>query len=71
MQETLDLRVTPRVAAEPHLLSQEVARLAGVSKESVSHVLVTRRSIDARQRQVIVTIFHKPPVCRFKIRKHL
>lgn len=56
MQETLDLRVTPRVAAEPHLLSQEVARLAGVSKESVSHVLVTRRSIDARQRQVMVNL---------------
>ncbi|ROS95500.1 FAD-binding protein [Muribaculaceae bacterium Isolate-083 (Janvier)] len=56
MQETLDLRVTPRVAAEPHLLCLEVARLAGVSKDSVRHVLVTRRSIDARQRQVMVNL---------------
>ena len=36
MQETLDLRVTPRVAAEPHLLSQEVARLqVSVKNQSV------------------------------------
>lgn len=56
MQKTLDLRVSPRVAAEQQLLRGEVAKLAGVSVDSVTHVLVTRRSIDARQRQVMVNL---------------
>lgn len=56
MQETLDLRVTPKVAAVQQLLSQEVARRIGVNADSVRHVIVTRRSIDARQRQVMVNL---------------
>lgn len=56
MQETLDLRLTPRVAAEMPLLRKEVARQLGIDVESVNQIVITRRSIDARQRQVMVNL---------------
>lgn len=56
MQETLDLRVSPRVAGEAHLLRREVAQRLNIDPETVSHVIVTRRSIDARQRQVVINL---------------
>ncbi len=52
----IDLRVEPRVAATEALLRQEAARTLGVSPERISAMRVVRRSIDARQRRVMVNV---------------
>lgn len=56
MQETIDVRVTPKVAGEPMLLKVELSGRLGVDANSIKHVTVVRRSIDARQRQVMVNL---------------
>ncbi len=56
MQETLELRVSPRTAAEPMLLKAEVSTLMGVDANRIKHITIIRRSIDARQRRVVVNL---------------
>lgn len=56
MQENIDIRVTPRVAGEPMLLKAELSGRLGVDANAIRHITVTRRSIDARQRQVMVNL---------------
>ena len=56
MQETLELRVSPRTAAEPMLLKAEVSTLMGVDATRINHITIIRRSIDARQRRVVVNL---------------
>ena len=56
MQETIEVRVTPKVAGEPMLLKVELSGRLGVDANSIRHVTVVRRSIDARQRQVMVNL---------------
>ncbi|MCM1484029.1 MAG: FAD-dependent monooxygenase [Muribaculaceae bacterium] len=52
----LTMRVEPRVAYTPMLLTAEVSRLLDVDANDVRHVHVKRRSIDARQRRVMVNL---------------
>lgn len=52
----LNLRVSPKTAATPELLRREVARELGVPFGEVEEVVVRRRSIDARQRNVVVNL---------------
>ncbi len=54
MKETLTLRVIPRIAATPSLLTREVARQLRVNEKRIVRTDIIRRSIDARQRQVMV-----------------
>lgn len=56
MIDTLNLRVDPRTAATPHLLVLEAARTLHIDHARIKGVRVTRRSIDARQRRVMVNI---------------
>lgn len=56
MQETLELRVSPRTAAEPMLLKAEVSTLMVVDANRIKHITIIRRSIDARQRRVVVNL---------------
>lgn len=51
-----DVRVSPRTAYEPGLLLEEVCRQAGVDQTEVKDLRVERRSIDARQRRVMVNV---------------
>lgn len=48
----LNLRVLPEVASTPELLREEVARILACAPESLRHVKVERKSIDARQKTV-------------------
>lgn len=52
--ETLQLRVDPRTAATPELLAREVGRQLGVSNYQT--ITILKRSIDARQRRVMVNM---------------
>ncbi|MCC8071025.1 MAG: FAD-dependent monooxygenase [Bacteroidales bacterium] len=50
----IQLRTTPKVAATPVLLRQEAAKVLKIHPERISSLKIAKRSIDARQRQVMV-----------------
>jgi hypothetical protein len=56
MQHQLQLRLKPEVAYEPLRLLAEVSTKLNIDANRISCVLPTRRSIDARQRQVMVNL---------------
>lgn len=57
MYQDIDMRVAPAVAGQPNtLLKAEAAREAGVDADRVKALKIVRRSIDARQRKVVVNV---------------
>ena len=56
MINELNLRVVPQVAATDSLLKQRVADELGIAVRRIESVRMTRSSIDARQRQVMVNL---------------
>ena len=56
MTEILELRVDPRTAHENMLLMAAVSTKLGIDANRIKHITVTRRSIDARQRKVMVNL---------------
>ena len=56
MIKDLNIRVTPQVAAEAPLLRQRVADELTIPVRRIESVRITRSSIDARQRQVMVNL---------------
>lgn len=56
MPETLELRLDPATAATPALLAARCARELHIEKNRVRRVDIVRRSIDARQRNVVVNL---------------
>ena len=56
MHKTIQLRVTPDIAADPARLRLHVAREEAIDARTISALLVRRRSIDARQRTVYVNL---------------
>lgn len=55
MQE-VSLRVSPKTAAIPDLLAGEVARHLGVKVSDINGWRILRRSVDARQRRVMMSL---------------
>lgn len=56
MIETLNLRVIPRIAATPELLAKECAAALHIPVARIKRVDISRRSIDARQRRVMINL---------------
>lgn len=56
MTENLELRVDPRTAHEQMLLTAAVSTELGIDANRIKHITITRRSIDARQRRVMVNL---------------
>lgn len=56
MIETLQLRVDPRTAATPLALSVAVSTHLGIDVNRIRNVIITRRSIDARQRDIYINL---------------
>lgn len=56
MIETLQLRVTPAVAYTPMLLTAEVSTKMRIDINRIGEVKILKRSIDARQRKVVVNL---------------
>lgn len=52
----IDLRVNPATAYTPMRLLGEISTRLGVDANRISHTRILRRSIDARQRQVMVNL---------------
>lgn len=67
MRETLQLRLTPEVAYEPLRLLAHVSTVLNVDANRITSVTPLKRSIDARQRRVMVNLevlvtIDEPPV---------
>ena len=56
MPEIVNIQVSPKEAATPHLLKLKVARLNGVKVSDISHVNILKRSIDARQKAIKINL---------------
>lgn len=56
MIHDLELRLLPLRLAEPGALEHEAARAVGVSPSRLRHVVVLRRSLDARPRQAVFQV---------------
>lgn len=56
MKHTLNLRVDPRTAATEMLLQAEASRLLDVDANRIAALRIVKRSIDARQRRVMVNL---------------
>lgn len=56
MPRELQFQVTPEVAAQSELLQKHVAQMLFVSINDIQHVMVLKRSIDARQRAIKINI---------------
>lgn len=56
MYKEVELRLTPEDAASEETLRGAVARVLRIGKERVRRTEVTRRSVDARQRQVMMQL---------------
>lgn len=52
----ISLRVNPQTGAMPELLKAQVARQMGITPAEVNEIRIIRRSIDARQRNVMVNL---------------
>lgn len=56
MIEDLQIRVTPRQAADAVMLTREAAQMLGVKPEGIKGLKVIGRSVDARQRRVMMNV---------------
>ncbi len=56
MVRELILRVAPETAYEPERLAQRAAKELGIDRKRAKRVDIVKRSIDARQRQVVVNL---------------
>ncbi|MDE6556842.1 MAG: FAD-dependent monooxygenase, partial [Duncaniella sp.] len=56
MIENIDLRVDPRTAATPMMLAGQISTVLGIDANRIKAHRITRRSIDARQRRVMVNL---------------
>jgi len=56
MSKIVNIQVSPKEAATPHLLKFKVARLNGVKVNDIVHVEILKRSIDARQKAIKINL---------------
>jgi len=56
MIKEYQLRVMPQVAASPEALQAYIAKDNGIDSRTIKHVRILRRSIDARQRNIVVNL---------------
>lgn len=56
MQKQLQLRVLPEIAGRPEQLQQFISKQEGIPEADIRHIEIVKRSIDARQKQVIVNL---------------
>lgn len=56
MQQSINLRVTPHVAADERLLTRQAADELGIDARTINALRIRRRSIDARQRNIFVNL---------------
>ena len=56
MIHNLQLRIDPRTAATPSLLKVHASTILNVDANAIRDIVVKKRSIDARQRRVMINL---------------
>lgn len=56
MKKELQLRVAPEIAGEPYKLRSYISQEEKIPEKEITHVQVLKRSIDARQKDVIINL---------------
>ena len=56
MQKELQLRVLPEIAGQPEQLQQFISQNEGIPEDEIRYIEIVKRSIDARQKQVIINL---------------
>ena len=56
MYKEIELRITPEEALDREIVNELLAKMLHVSKERIVHVEILRKSIDARQRRVVIQL---------------
>lgn len=56
MQKELQLRVLPEIAGQPEQLRNFISGQEGIPESDIRHIEILKRSIDARQKQVIINL---------------
>lgn len=56
MTEEIQLSVPPETAADSRRLAQHIARLKAIDVRTIKHIRILRRSIDARQKHILVNL---------------
>ncbi len=56
MQKELQLRVLPEIAGQPEQLQLFISQNEGIPEDEIRHIEIVKRSIDARQKQVIINL---------------
>lgn len=56
MIKEFQLRVAPEIAGEPDALKQFIAHEKGINIAEINHVEILKRSVDARQKNVIINL---------------
>ncbi|RNC86006.1 MAG: FAD-binding protein [Balneola sp.] len=56
MQKELQLRVLPEIAGQPKELKAYISKKEGIPANDIRHIEIIKRSIDARQKQVIINL---------------
>ena len=56
MYKEIELRITPEEAHDREIVNELLARMLHVGQERIVHVEIVRKSIDARQRRVVIQL---------------
>ena len=56
MYKEIELRITPEEAHDREIVNRLLARMLHVDQERIVHVEILRKSIDARQRRVVIQL---------------
>jgi uncharacterized protein len=56
VKKELQLRVPPETAGDPELLRRFISENESIPADDITHIEILRRSIDARQKQVIINL---------------
>lgn len=56
MYKEIELRITPEEAHDREIVNELLARMLHVGQERIVHVEILRKSIDARQRRVVIQL---------------
>ena len=56
MYKEIELRITPEEAHDREIVNELLARMLHVGRERIRHVEILRKSIDARQRRVVIQL---------------
>jgi uncharacterized protein len=56
VKKVLQLRVSPETAGQPDLLKEHISSSEKISIDEIDHIEILKRSVDARQRDVIINL---------------